>query len=116
MTEAAAPEVGRPLPGADKAWVADTKWDGYVLAEDGHGPHWRSVFHVDESQSSALWHALVDLASDALVTSIHESEHGTTCGLRIELTFNDRTAPVVVAFHYADRGDRPRLVSAYPVP
>jgi hypothetical protein len=34
----------------------------------------------------------------------------------MELTIDDRTARVATAWHYADQGAAPRLMTAYPSP
>lgn len=39
---------------------------------------------------------------------------GITCGVRVELTMGERTAPMLSAWHYTDPGAAPRLVTAYP--
>ena len=110
-----APEVGRPLPHGEEAYVVDTKLD-YVLSDKGHGSEWRRVFRAEPSQSSALWAALAELATSALVTDSRPTAFGTRCETRAELTFNGRTATVVLGWWYDQPGDRPRLVTAYPTP
>lgn len=39
---------------------------------------------------------------------------GVSCGITLELSIGERTAPVVSAWHYAGPGAAPRLVTAYP--
>jgi hypothetical protein len=111
-----APEVGKPLPRAEDAYVDQSKWHGYVLADDGHGPHWRRVFRVEPTQSAALWQAIVELARTGTVTHLRPNPYGFGCGIQTELTFNGRTATVRLGWFYERPDAPPRLVSAYPTP
>ncbi len=111
-----APEIGKPLPRAEDAFVDDVKWHGYVLADDGHGPEWRRVFRVDGAQSPELWHAIAELVLSSPVTEIRPSPRGVGCGIAAELTFNGRTTTVRVGWFYDRVDDPPRLVTAFPTP
>jgi hypothetical protein len=111
-----APEVGKPLPRGADAYVEDDKWHGYILDDDGHGFEWRRVFRIDRSQSDELWRAFADIALTADVTRVRPSRFGIGCATRTELTFNERTANVVLGWWYDRPGDPPRLVTAYPTP
>ena len=52
----------------------------------------------------------------APVTDVRASQFGVGCTTRAELTFNRRTAVVVLAWFYDRPADPPRLVTAYPSP
>jgi hypothetical protein len=110
------PEVGEPLPRGDDAYVTDSKWHDYVLADDGHGGEWRRVFRVEKTQSAALWEAIAELARTAPVTQLRSNPDGFGCGIEAELSFNDRTATVRLGWFYDHPDDPPRLVTAYPTP
>lgn len=87
-----------------------------MLSDRGHGPEWRRVFRVKSSQSADLWNAFADLAASAPVTDVRPTEVGIRCEMRAELTFNDRTAMVMLGWWYDRTEDAPRLVTAYPTP
>lgn len=95
--------------------MVDDKWE-YVLADKGHGREWRRVFRFEASQSTVLWEAFSELAVSAPVTGVRPTPVGIRCEMRAELTFNDRTAVVVLGWWYDRPDDAPRLVTAYPTP
>ena len=109
-----APEVGGPLPRAADAYVEEAKWWRYVLADDGHGPHWQRVFRVELDQAGELWERFAEIARNAQVSNVRPSGFGIGCAIRAELTFNGRTADVVLGWFYDRPEDAPRLVTAYP--
>lgn len=110
-----APQIGGRLPRADHVYVVDDKWE-YVLSNRGHGREWRRVFRVEPSQSTALWAAFAELAASSLVTDVRPTAVGIRCEMHAELTFNGRTAMVMLGWWYDQDGDAPRLVTAYPTP
>jgi hypothetical protein len=107
------PEVGRPLPRAADAYVDDEKWHGYVLADGGHGRHWRRVWpSVD---SDALWLMLAAAVLDGPIDEIQDlGRVGLSCRVRVILTINDRPLRIRTVWHYTREGGRPRLVTAFP--
>ena len=111
-----APQVGSPLPRAADAYVESGKWHGYVVAEDGHGPHWSRIFRYEAGQAESLREAILLVARDEPVTEVRHGPHGVGCSIRAELTFNGRTAIVLLAWFYDTPDAAPRLVSAYPSP
>jgi hypothetical protein len=111
-----APSVGQPLPRADDAYAASEKLE-WILAEHGHGPEWARVLCVAGDDSERLWSAIAQAVLDAPVSSIRDlSPFGVGCEVRVVLTLNARTAPVLTAWHYRRAGDAPRLITAYPIP
>ncbi len=110
------PEVGKPLPRGEDAFVEEKKWEGYVLADSGHGPEWRQVFRIDAAQSAELWQSITELARRAPVTQVRPSARGIGCGIQAELTFNGRRAVVRLGWFYDHPDAPPRLVTAYPTP
>ncbi len=109
-------KIGQPLPRAADTYVEEDKWNDYVRADDGHGKEWRRVFRLEPTQSEELWLALADLARTAPISEVRPSRFGVGCGMTAELTFNGRTAVVLLGWYYDRPGDAPRLVTAYPAP
>jgi hypothetical protein len=111
------PEVGDPLPRAAEAWCTREKWANWILAEQGHGPEWGHVLHVDPSQWEALWEAIAAAVIGALIETVRNlGATGVSCGVALELEIEGRTASVISAWHYGTEGSAPRLVTAYPKP
>ncbi|MGH2824170.1 MAG: DUF6883 domain-containing protein, partial [Thermoleophilaceae bacterium] len=111
------PEIGQPLPRASDAHATADKWRGWILAPHGHGREWARVFDVEPDDSEGIWHAIAAAVLDVPVSTVlNRPPHGVVCGVEVELTINDRTARVATAWHYADEGASPRLVTAYPSP
>jgi hypothetical protein len=87
------------------------------LAEDGHGPEWAKALQVEPDEWGLAWQALKGAVREAAIKTVRSLDAGgVTCGIRVELTIGERTAPVVSAWHYAEPGSAPRLVTAYPTP
>jgi hypothetical protein len=107
------PEVGKPLPRSESAYAPPEKWTGWILAEEEHGPQWRTVFgDVDRDQ---VWEAMTAQLQSALITNIRTpGSFGLTAEVAIRLTLNERTATVLTAWHYDYEGAAPRLATAYP--
>lgn len=110
------PEVGDPLPRAAETWCAPEKWANWILAEVGHGTEWGHVFHVESDQWEAVWEAIAAAVIDALIETVRSGGRGVSCGVMLDLTIGDRTSAVRSAWHYAEVGAAPRLVTAYPKP
>lgn len=109
------PEIGQPLPRAADADAMADKWRGWILAVHGHGPEWARVFNVGPLDSEQIWLAIAAAVLDAPVSTIrNRAPYGVVCGVEVELTINDRSALITTAWHYADAGASPRLVTAYP--
>lgn len=108
------PEIGGPLPRAWDAWYEPIKLEEWVLAERGHGPEWRRVFEVGVEDSQRVWRAIMTALTQARVASVRDrGAEGVVCGVEVELTIRERTAPVTLSWHYADATAAPRLVTAY---
>lgn len=109
------PKVGELLPRAEEAWCEASKWDGWILADHGHGPEWAKVLHVTLDDIEAVW---VAIAAASLVNPVSRvldlGKHGLNCRVDMQLTIAKRSAPIRTAWHYADAESPPRLVSAYP--
>jgi len=110
------PKVGLPLPRADEAYAVPEKWAEWILADRGHGREWAQVFLVHPSDSEQIWQAIADAVLDAPVSAVMKVAVGVTCEVRVKLTIEGRTATVRSAWHYADKEDAPRLVTAFPTP
>jgi hypothetical protein len=109
------PRIGEPLPRAGEAWCESSKWDGWILAERGHGPEWSRVFQVDRCQWKRVWEAIAAAMLAEPVSKIRgPGAHGLSCRVDTQLSVGARRAPVRTAWHYADADSPPRLVSAYP--
>jgi hypothetical protein len=108
------PMVGAPLPRAEMAWYERIKLDGWILAERGHGLEWNRVFQVGIEDSGRVWEAIATAVLEAPVGTVRDrGTEGVVCGVQVELTIGERTAPVMLSWHYADPSAAPRLVTAY---
>lgn len=106
------PEIGQPLPRAHDAYAPSPKW-GWLLGDEGHGPHWRRVF--GDVDAELLWEVFTASALTSPVSRVRDlGQRGRTGEVLMELTLNERTATVVTAWHYDYVDAPPRLVSAYP--
>jgi hypothetical protein len=111
------PRVGESLPRGGEAWYEQIKLDDWVLARRGHGAEWERVFGVGAEDRDSVWEAITTAALDATVVEVRDrSPFGIVCGIEVELTVGERTAPATVSWHYASKGAAPRLVTAYPTP
>lgn len=103
------------MPRASDAYATADKWQGWILAVNGHGPDWARVFDVAPGDEREIWDAITSAVVDAPVSTIRDrAPHGVVCGVEVALTINDRTAAVATAWHYVDEDAAPRLVTAYP--
>jgi len=108
------PKIGDPLPRADQVWYESIKLEDWVFAERGHGAEWRRVFQVGSEDRELVWAAIVTAVRDARIATIRDrGAKGLVCGVEVELTIGDRTAPVRISWHYATQVSAPRLVTAY---
>ena len=109
------PRTGELLPRAEQAWCEPSKWNGWILAAHGHGPEWEKVLHVTLEEVDTLWEAI---AAAVLVEPVSRvvgrGRHGLNCRGDLQLSVGGRSAVIRTAWHYADPGGSPRLVSAYP--
>lgn len=106
------PEIGKPLPRIDGAYVRPEKWS-WILGDEAHGPHWRVVFRTVDPDW--VWAAIqVQLTATTISGIRSKGPFGLTCEVQMELVLNDRTATVLTAWHYDHEDAAPRLVSAYP--
>lgn len=109
------PRVGEALPRAADAWCVQEKWLGWILTGDGHGPEWAKVLHVESDEWELAWQALREAVIKAVIDTVRSLDAGgITCGVATDLTIGKRAASVVSAWHYAEPGAAPRLVTAYP--
>jgi len=108
------PTVGHPLPRASDAHMTPEKLK-WILGDPGHGREWARVFGIADEDSERLWSAIVHAARNApIFRVIDRGNYGVVCGVAFPLTLGTRTATVTTSWHYADAGDAPRLVTAYP--
>ena len=111
------PRTGEVLPQAAEAWHEQEKFDRWVLATRGHGREWMRVFGVGPEDRERVWAAIARAAAGAAIVEVRDrSPFGITCGIEVELTIGERTAPVAVSWHYTEDGAAPRLATAYPTP
>lgn len=109
------PQIGEALPRAADAWCTEEKWLIWILASDGHGPEWAKVLRLESDEWELAWKALKEAVRRAAIETVRVlNAGGVSCGVTVELTVGDRTAPVVSAWHYIEHGAAPRLVTAYP--
>lgn len=88
-----------------------------MLATHGHGPEWARVFRIAPDDARAVWEAIAQAIVGQPVSSIRDAApYGISCEVRVELVLGTRSAPVLTAWHYAQHGDPPRLVTAFPTP
>lgn len=109
------PRIGSPLPRASSLWFEKIKLE-WILGPNGHGPEWERVFHVDADDADQVWDCIAQAAPKAPITEIHGTGIAVSYGVLIDVTINRRSAPVLTAWHYANEGAAPRLVTAYPKP
>jgi hypothetical protein len=109
------PKVGEVLPRGEDAWCEPSKWDGWILADRGHGREWAKVLHVTLADVDVLWKALAAAVLVEPVSRVVDlGKHGLNCRVDVQLTIRERSARIRAAWHYADAESAPRLVSAYP--
>jgi len=108
------PQIGEPLPRADASWYEPAKFEGWILASHGHGPEWAKVLHVALDDTEVIWSAISAAVLLTPVSAVIDIEHGIICRVDLQLAIGKRSAPIRTAWHYADAGSAPRLVSAYP--
>lgn len=108
------PQLGDPLPRAQAAWYEPLKLDRWILAEHGHGPEWRRVYHVGVADRERVWHAIRAAVQDAVIASVrNRGRNGVVCAVEVELALAGRTARVNISWHYANERSAPRLMTAY---
>jgi hypothetical protein len=88
----------------------------WILSEEGHGPEWNRIFRVTAHDLDLVWESIAWGVLTAPVTAIRQPNSGIGCEVLFELKVSRRVAFVVTAWHYADAGAAPRLVTAYPKP
>jgi hypothetical protein len=88
----------------------------WILSEDGHGPEWKRILHVTVEEIDLVWHSISQGVLTAPITAVRRKHTKVSCEVFLELRMNQRIAFVVTAWHYADAGAAPRLVTAYPKP
>jgi hypothetical protein len=72
------------------------------------------VFRVGPENREQVWETIVAAVQGARVTTVRDrGANGIVCGLEVELTIGERTAPVTIAWHYESEEAAPRLVTAY---
>jgi hypothetical protein len=111
----ALPSPGDPLPGIERGFVEELKWQAYIVGPSGHGLDWTRAFGVELRGDDELFGFILAACQSATVLDVRDRDpYGFTCGAEIELTINQRTRPVRTSWHYYDESSPPRLVSAYP--
>lgn len=85
-----------------------------MLAERGHGGGLRRVFQVEVVDAPRVWDAIALAIQGARITTVRDrGADGIVCGVVLELTIGDRSAPVTTSWHYTGESSSPRLVTAY---
>jgi hypothetical protein len=108
------PKIGEPLPRADEVWHEPVKLERWILAERGHGKEWRRIFRVGLEDHDRVWEAIVSAVEGARIITVRDKgADGIVCGVEVELTIVDRSAPVTMSWHYTTDVAAPRLVTAY---
>ena len=108
------PEIGDRLPNAELAWCERVKLERWILGGEGHSREWAYVFHVGLKECARVWDAIAKAALGAVIFEVRDrSPFGVVCGVEVDLTIGDRSAPVILSWHYSDRDAAPRLVTAY---
>lgn len=102
---------------ADTSRLPAARMGSALLAAHGHGPEWAQVFHISSDDAQRAWSAIAQTVPGVPIASIRDAgSYGVSCEVRIVLVIGIRTAPVLSAWHYAQQGDAPRLVTAFPTP
>ena len=107
--------IGLPLPRARDTYAEPIKWS-WILGAQGHGPQWERVFDLGEQDAERLWSAIAAAALGSPVVRVRAGPWGLGCDIRPVLELNQRTAAILVAWHYSEPDAAPRLVTAYPTP
>jgi hypothetical protein len=111
------PQVGDPLPRAAECWYEQAKLDEWILDSRGHGLEWERVFRVSSADRNRVWEALAGAAIKATIVEVRDrAASGVLCGVRAQLVIGERSAAVIMSWHYAAPDAAPRLVTAYPSP
>lgn len=109
------PTTGQPIPRAADAYTTADKWEGWILAPDGHGKDRARVFHVGTEDAEQIWATIAAGVLDAPVSVVRDrAPHGVVCGVHVKVKINDRTSSVATVWHYRYEDAAPRLVTAYP--
>lgn len=109
------PKIGEPLPRAETAWYQWSKVEDWILSPDGHGSEWDAIFHVRLENWQLAWKVIAEVTAASTIKVVRERPpFGIACGVDVDLTINERSAPVTLSWHYLDEGSAPRLVTAYP--
>jgi len=109
------PTIDHPLPRATDAYADALKWS-WILGSHGHGPQWQRVFGLAERDTDGLWNAIAAVALNSPVVRVRAGRWGVGCDIRPILELNQRTARVLIAWHYDGLDAAPRLLTAYPTP
>lgn len=108
------PKTGEPLPRADRVWYEPVKLEDWILAEVGHGKEWQRVFNVGLEDHKRVWEAIISAVQGARIIIVRDKgADGIVCGVEVELTIGERSAPVTMSWHYATDVAALRLVTAY---
>ncbi len=92
------------------------KWDGWILADRGHGLEWARVLRVQMEDVDVIWEAIAMRAPIDPVSGIRSlGIYGLNCEVDMWLTIGRRRAAVRTVWHYANSKASPRLASAYPI-
>jgi hypothetical protein len=111
------PEIGETLPRSGDAWCEEQKWTAWIMADHGHHSEWTAVLRVGGGEWERAWEALREAVKEATIETVRfPATGGVTCGVTIDVSIGERSAPVTSAWHYEMQGAAPRLVTAYPTP
>jgi len=78
--------------------------------------NWFGAATPIEQDAERLWSAIAAAALGSPVVRVRAGPWGLGCDIRPVLELNQRTAAILVAWHYSEPDAAPRLVTAYPTP
>ena len=107
------------LPNADRAVVPDRKITHYLLAREHPKGRAKAAFFQSFGfrleEPEVLANALLEHATEHLVTAVRSSQSGTKYEISGSLTAPDGRLPIVKSVWIVDTGtDFPRFVTAVP--
>ena len=71
---------------------------------------------MEMEDADRIWKLIAEAVLTAPITTLRGAGAGASYGVLINMTVNDRFAPVLTAWHYEHEGAAPGLVTAYHKP